>query len=159
MLASSLQTAHNLRVLPDLVQSLLSDLTDAVEQRIKLAFDISQISKEINAKGEFLSLPLANSRLTCPSSHIEQIPSSHGLLYKSRVRTEPTNVTAPQWTAALWARLSSLVGELADCCIKVYTLEKVLQQKKDTVTQTNFMDEAMKVILGFEVCLCEDARA
>ena len=35
--------------------------------------------------------------------------------------------------------------ELADCCIKVYTLEKVLLLKKDTMTQTNFMDEAMKV--------------
>ena len=35
--------------------------------------------------------------------------------------------------------------ELADCCIKVYTLEKVLLLKKDTLTQTNFMDEAMKV--------------
>ncbi|EJD03176.1 uncharacterized protein FOMMEDRAFT_146834 [Fomitiporia mediterranea MF3/22] len=126
LLASSLQTAHNLRVLPNLVQSLLADLTDAVEQRIKLAFDISRISKELNAK--------------------EQTSTASGLLYRSRVRTEPTNVTAPQFGAALWTRLEALIGELADCCIKVYTLEKVLQLKKDTVTQTNFMDEAMKVL-------------
>ncbi|KAI5123858.1 hypothetical protein M0805_005675 [Coniferiporia weirii] len=126
LLASSLQTAHNLRVLPNLVQSLLADLTDAVEQRIKLAFDMARISKEVNAK--------------------EPAPASHGLLYRSRVRTEPTNVTAPQWTAALWARLETLIEELADCCIKVYTLEKVLLLKKDTVTQTKFMDEAMKVL-------------
>lgn len=58
-------------------------------------------------------------------------------------------MTAPQWTAALWSRLEALGGELADCCIKVYTLEKVLQQKKDTVTQTNFMDEAMKVMFRY----------
>lgn len=37
--------------------------------------------------------------------------------------------------------------ELADCCVKVYTLEKVLLLKKDTLTQTNFMDEAMKVCI------------
>lgn len=82
--------------------------------------------------------------------YTEQTPTSHGLLYKSRVRTEPTNATAPQWTAALWSRLEALGGELADCCIKVYTLEKVLQQKKDTVTQTNFMDEAMKVMMRYD---------
>lgn len=29
--------------------------------------------------------------------------------------------------------------------VQVYTLEKVLQQKKDAITQSNFMDEAMKV--------------
>ncbi|KAL5528268.1 hypothetical protein ACEPAF_7404 [Sanghuangporus sanghuang] len=126
LLASSLQTAHNLRVLPGLVQTLLADLTDAVEQRIKLAFDIAQISKELNAK--------------------EQTSTTSGLLYRSRIRTEPTNATAPQFSAALWSRLEALIGELADCCIKVYTLEKVLQLKKDTLTQTNFMDEAMKVL-------------
>ncbi|KAL5485046.1 hypothetical protein ACEPAI_7688 [Sanghuangporus weigelae] len=126
LLASSLQTAHNLRVLPGLVQTLLADLTDAVEQRIKLAFDIAQISKELNAK--------------------EQTPTTSGLLYRSRIRTEPTNATAPQFSAALWSRLEALIGELADCCIKVITLEKVLQLKKDTLTQTNFMDEAMKVL-------------
>lgn len=49
----------------------------------------------------------------------DQAPSSPSLLYKSRVRTEPTNVTAPQWTAALWVRLGSLIEEMADCCIKV----------------------------------------
>lgn len=52
LLATSLQTAHNLRVLPDLVQNLVSDLSTAVEARIKSAFDISQISKELNPKGD-----------------------------------------------------------------------------------------------------------
>ena len=68
-------------------------------------------------------------------------------MYKSRVRTEPTNVTAPQWTAALWGSLESLIEEMADCCIKVYTLEKVLRLKRDPVTDVVFLDEAMKVKL------------
>jgi hypothetical protein len=51
LLASSMQTAHNLRVLPELVQNLVIDLSEAVESRIKSAFDLAQISKEIMAKG------------------------------------------------------------------------------------------------------------
>ena len=79
------------------------------------------------------------------TSSIESTSIGQGLLYKSRVRTEPTNVTAPQWTAALWGSLESLIEEMADCCIKVYTLEKVLKIKRDPVTEVVFLDEAMKV--------------
>jgi hypothetical protein len=35
--------------------------------------------------------------------------------------------------------------EMADCCIKVYALEKVLKMKKDASTHVVFLDEAMKV--------------
>ena len=28
-------------------------------------------------------------------------------------------MTAPQWTAALWNSLDSLIEEMADCCLKV----------------------------------------
>ncbi len=52
LLASSLQTAHNLRILPNLVQSLVADLTDAVDKRIRVAFDMALISKDVAAKGE-----------------------------------------------------------------------------------------------------------
>ncbi|KAI0779742.1 Golgi transport complex subunit 5-domain-containing protein [Fomes fomentarius] len=126
LLASSLQTAHNLRVLPDLVQNLVNDLSDAVEGRIRSAFDLTRISKDIVAK--------------------ESTSIGQGLLYKSRVRTEPTSVTAPQWTSALWGSLESLIEEMADCCVKVYTLEKVLKVKRDPVTDVVFLDEAMKVL-------------
>ncbi|KAH7888451.1 Golgi transport complex subunit 5-domain-containing protein [Phlebopus sp. FC_14] len=126
LLASSLQTAYNLRVLPTVVQGLIRDLSEAVEERIRNAFDLSRISKEIVAK--------------------EPPQASQGLLYKSRVRTEPTNVTAPQFAAALWTGLESLVEEMAGCCIKVYTLEKVLNLKKDPLTGVSFMDESMKVL-------------
>ncbi|KAJ6497874.1 Golgi transport complex subunit 5-domain-containing protein [Mycena sanguinolenta] len=128
LLASSLQTAFNLRVLPELVQSLISDLSQAVEDRIRSTFDLSKISRDASSKD-----PAPNS----PSS-----PTS----YKSRVRTEPTNLTAPQWTAALWNRLETMVEEMADCCVKVYTLEKVLKMKRDTISQVVFLDEAMKLL-------------
>jgi hypothetical protein len=90
----------------------------------------------------------------------QQTQSPH--VYRSRIRTEPTSVTAPQWTASLWSKLESLVEDISLHCIrvraccrlsalvyltlaKIYTLEKVLKLKKDTVTQTIFLDEAMKV--------------
>ncbi|KAA1471874.1 hypothetical protein DENSPDRAFT_800169 [Dentipellis sp. KUC8613] len=125
LLASSLQTAHNLRVLPDLVQNLVADLSEAVEGRIKVAFDVSRISKELLSK---------------------DAPSTQSLAYKSRVRTEPTNLTAPQWSNALWTRLNTLIEDMTGVCIKVYTLEKVLKLKKDPVSQVAFLDEAMKVL-------------
>ncbi|CCL99844.1 uncharacterized protein FIBRA_01868 [Fibroporia radiculosa] len=126
LLASSLQTAHNLRILPVLVQEVVADFVEAVEGRIRYAFDISRISKAVLAKE--------------PSS------VSQGLMYKSRVRTEPTNVTAPQYAAALWTSLEKLIEEMTGCCIKVYALESVLKLKRDTVTQVVFLDEAMKML-------------
>jgi hypothetical protein len=45
-----------------------------------------------------------------------QTPST--TLYKSRVRTEPTSATAPQWAAALWLGLERMIEDMADCCIK-----------------------------------------
>ncbi|KAG5220623.1 Golgi transport complex domain-containing protein [Salix suchowensis] len=68
------------------------------------------------------------------------------MLYRSRVRTEPTNLTVPQYTAALWSRLENMIEEMAGCCDKVYTLEKVLKIKKDTVTHVVFLDETMKPV-------------
>ncbi|KAF7315340.1 ACT domain-containing protein [Mycena indigotica] len=128
LLASSLQTAFNLRVLPELVQNLILDLSKAVEERIQSAFDLSKISRDASSKDSAPNAP--------------QSPTS----YKSRVRTEPTTYTAPQWAAALWTRLESMIDDMADCCVKVYTLEKVLKLKRDTVSQAVFLDEAMKLL-------------
>ncbi|TDL26039.1 hypothetical protein BD410DRAFT_784062 [Rickenella mellea] len=126
LLASSLQTAHNLSVLPTLVESLVADLSDAVESRIRAAFDMARVGRDVGAKDPNVA--------------------SQGLLYKSRVRNEPTSVTAPQWTAAIWARFENLMEEMVGCCAKVYTLEKVLVLKKDMISQRSFLDEAMKVL-------------
>ncbi|KAJ4494041.1 Golgi transport complex subunit 5-domain-containing protein [Lentinula edodes] len=130
LLASSLQTAYNLGVLPNQVQALMVELSQDVEDRIKRAFDLTAISKDANKDG-----------IASPNPG-----TSIGQQYKSRVRTEPTNITASQWTAALWIRLEKMTEEMADCCIKVYTLEKVLKLKRDTVSQTVFLDEAMTIL-------------
>ncbi|KIL68918.1 hypothetical protein M378DRAFT_70503 [Amanita muscaria Koide BX008] len=125
MLASSLQIAYNLRVLPDLVQTFLSELTRGMEDQVRSAFDMSRLSKDAINRA-------ANNT------------GAHSSSYKSRVRTEPTNVTAPQWTTILWERIEGLIQEIAESCIKVYALENILNLKRDAVTQTLFLDEAMK---------------
>jgi hypothetical protein len=53
---------------------------------------------------------------------IDPASSSAGLAYKSRIRQEPTSVTAPQWANALWNRLSSLIEDMAGACVKVCLL-------------------------------------
>jgi hypothetical protein len=62
LLASSLQTAYNLGVLATLVQRLLSDLSQAVEERIQNAFDLSRISKDAFASGMLNFVPLILSQ-------------------------------------------------------------------------------------------------
>lgn len=76
------------------------------------------------------------------------VETSSAMRFTSRARpsTEPTSATQPQWVAVLWTRLGRVVDDVANCCIKVYTLEKVLRIKKDPLTQTEFLDEVMKVI-------------
>ena len=51
LLSSSLQTAHNLRLLPDLVSNLVADLNDAVSVRVQRAFDSAAIGREVAGKG------------------------------------------------------------------------------------------------------------
>lgn len=67
-------------------------------------------------------------------------------MYKSRARTEPTPATTPQWAAALWTKLETLVAELGGVCVKVYTLERVLGRKRDAQTQLSFLDESLTVL-------------
>lgn len=122
LLSSSLQTAHNLRLLPELVSNLVADLNDAVTIRVNRAFDSVAIGKEVAGK-----------------------ETSHAIKFTTRRPTsEPSSVNLPQWTAALWTRLERVIEDVANCCIKVYTLEKVLRIKRDAITQTEFLDEVMK---------------
>ncbi|BGP18331.1 hypothetical protein JCM10213_008504 [Rhodosporidiobolus nylandii] len=127
VLASSLQTAHNLSVLPSLVESLVGDLNDHVFRKVKACFDIGSLAREMAGK-------------EAPTN------AASAFVYKSRTRNEPTQASLPQWASAMWARLEALVGEMGSICIKVYTLEKVLKLKKDQNTQTSFLDEAMTVL-------------
>lgn len=105
--------------MPSLVRSLLSDLTDAVESRIKKTFDTSNLAREAGLKGPLRrALRLWDAQLTSPL--FTDASNSSG--YKGRsARNEPTTQATPQWTNALWARLENLIEDMASCCIKVGT--------------------------------------
>jgi hypothetical protein len=62
LLSSSLQTAHNLRLLPDLVSNLLADLNDAVTLRVTRALDSAAIGREVMGKGELQRVQLLHCR-------------------------------------------------------------------------------------------------
>ncbi|GAA5937757.1 uncharacterized protein JCM15063_002108 [Sporobolomyces koalae] len=127
LLASSLQTSYNLSVLPSLVDSLVADLNELVYRKVKSCFDMAALAREIGTK-------------ETPAS------AASAFVYKSRTRNEPTQANLHQWTSTMWNRLEHLVNDMGNICIKVYTLEKVLTLKKDQMTQTSFLDEAMTVL-------------
>ncbi|KAK4050211.1 hypothetical protein OIO90_005193 [Microbotryomycetes sp. JL221] len=119
ILASSLQTAHNLSVLPALVEALVASLTDSVSRKVKAIFDMASIAREVG--------------------HKETTNAAAAFVYKSRTRNEPTTATMPAWSTALWTRLESTMTE-------IYTMEKVLKLKRDQTSQQTFLDEAMSVL-------------
>ncbi|ORY23208.1 Golgi transport complex subunit 5-domain-containing protein [Naematelia encephala] len=127
LLSSSLQTAHNLRLLPDLVSNLLADLNDAVTLRVQKAFDSAAIGREVAQK--------------------DTNTSHSAIKFVSRSKTtEPNASNQQQWIAVLWSRLERVIEDVANCCIKVYTLEKVLKMKRDPTTGVEFLDEVMKTL-------------
>jgi hypothetical protein len=62
LISSSLQTAHNLRLLPDLVSNLVADLNDTVTLRVQRAFDSAAIGREVAGKGELAAPHEADNR-------------------------------------------------------------------------------------------------
>lgn len=62
LISSSLQTAHNLRLLPDLVSNLVADLNDTVTLRVQRAFDSAAIGREVAGKGELKLARQVDSR-------------------------------------------------------------------------------------------------
>ncbi|GAA5977892.1 hypothetical protein JCM10908_005134 [Rhodotorula pacifica] len=129
LLASSLQTAHNLSVLPALISNIVVvELCEKiVPDRVKEAWDMAGLARVVGMKD-------------APTN------AAAAFVYKSRLRTEPTASTLPVWQQTFWHRLEEMVDELGAVCIKVYALEKVLKVKKDQVTQESFLDEALTVL-------------
>jgi len=120
LLASSLQTAHNLLVLPSLVDSLLADLNDLVLRSVKACFDMASLSREVGGKGALVPLLLSRLNLTDSLRATDgPVNAASAFVYKSRTRNEPTQATMPQWSAVFWGRLENLVTDLGSVCIKV----------------------------------------
>ncbi|KAN0065089.1 hypothetical protein ACQY0O_001585 [Thecaphora frezii] len=137
MLSSSLQTAYNLGTLPDLVRDLLADLTEVVKDRIRAAFDMASLGRELGGLKE----PMA----VAPPAYASYKGRRHGTADASAASAQVA--ASSQWSAALFRRLETLVvTEMGAVCSKVYTLEKVLRLKTDPDSGVNFLDEALRVL-------------
>ncbi|KAI9619378.1 hypothetical protein KEM48_006290 [Puccinia striiformis f. sp. tritici PST-130] len=85
------------------------------------------------------NLSILDRSLKKPAQMVYPQPTS-SFGYKSRARTEPTPSTLPHWTSTLWTRLEGMIDDLSTSCVKVYTLEKVLEWKKDPITGLPFLE-------------------
>ena len=126
LLNDSLQTALNLGTLPELVQDLLTDLTDVVRERTRNAFDVAPIVKEVS------------SRSASKTSN-----------FLARRTADPTQLSAQEvqrFSALTWKRIQTLLlHEMPAVCKKVYTLEKVLGFKRTEGKGSTLLDQAMTV--------------
>lgn len=122
MLSTSLQTAFNLGQLTELVRDLVTDLTDVVRDRVRSAFDMQTLTRELGSREPAALQP----------------PS-----YRAR-RGDQVAGQQQRWVSALWTRLETLViGEMGAICSKVYTLERVLSLKNDPESGANYLKLAM----------------
>jgi hypothetical protein len=86
---------------------------------------------------------------------IDPASSSAGLAYKSRIRQEPTNVTAPQWANALWNRLSSLIEDMAGACVKVCLFSYLLCGRFGMFRSSGvYTGESTEIEEGFSLANC-----
>jgi len=60
-----------------------------------------------------------------------------------KTSSTPTNQNLSIFHDVLWRRLDILLEDIAQCCIKVYTLEKVLRLKKVVNPNAGFMGTGM----------------
>ncbi|KAG0146609.1 hypothetical protein CROQUDRAFT_657090 [Cronartium quercuum f. sp. fusiforme G11] len=119
LIATSVQTAFNLSILPQTVTKSIEELSDVIKNKVRSTFDITSIAKQVAAQ--------------------DPTPTK-SFVYKSRSRTEPTTTNIQQWNKILWNNLESLIDDLTFCCSKIYTLEKVLKHKKDLISGQTFLD-------------------
>lgn len=119
-MAAGLQVFYNLKQMGDRVQDITQNMLNDLIKEIKRVVDMQSLQKELTSNTS--------------SSNIR------------RMNLEPViGNNQKQWTTAIWSRIESLMKNMSDHCIKVYSLEKVLEIKKDALTHVSFLEEVAKV--------------
>jgi hypothetical protein len=83
-----------------------------------------------------------NDVISTPAEQPSAASAATSLLYRSarlKPSSTPTNQNISMFHDVLWRRLDVLLEDIAQCCIKVYTLEKVLRMKKAVSPNAGFM--------------------
>ncbi|KAI7888110.1 Golgi transport complex subunit 5-domain-containing protein [Mucor mucedo] len=116
-MAAGLQVFYNLKQMGSRVAEITQQRLNNLIDEIKRVVDMQSLQKE-----------LANTA----SSNVR------------RLNEPPIGNNQKQWAAAIWTRMESLMKNMSDHCIKVYSLEKVLELKKDPLTHVSFLEEVAK---------------
>ncbi|KAI7898782.1 Golgi transport complex subunit 5-domain-containing protein [Cokeromyces recurvatus] len=115
-MAVGLQVFYNLGQMTQRVQEVIKNMLNNLIQNMK---DVVEIS--------------SNNEVNSPTmTSVRKVNNMNG----------PSN----QLTTTIWARMENLMKKMSDECIKVYSLEKVLEIKKDSLTQVSFLEEVSKTL-------------
>lgn len=126
-MASGLQVFYNMKQMGDRVQDMTQSMLDELITEIKRVVDMQSHQKEIKPTN-------SSSQVSSPAMSVR------------RTNTDPTiGHNQNQWAATVWMRMEALMTNMSDQCVKVYSLEKVLEIKKDPLTRASFLDEVSKV--------------
>lgn len=131
-MASGLQVFHNMKQMGDRVQTITQSMLDSLIQDIKKVIDMQSIQNELKP-------PAA------PNGHAQQ---AQQMALPTMSARGHAGINQTQLAAAVWSRMETLMTKMSDQCIKVYSLEKVLEIKKDALTHVSFLDEVAKVNLS-----------
>ncbi|KAI8362658.1 Golgi transport complex subunit 5-domain-containing protein [Blakeslea trispora] len=115
-MAMGLQVFFNMKQMSDQVQQLTQRMLHDLKEEMKQVINIQSLQK--------------------------------GLTESSNRRMQPEQVpqNPKQLATVLWERMEKLMKSMSDQCIKICSLEKVLEIKKDALTHVSFLDEVAKVL-------------
>ncbi|KAI8647395.1 Golgi transport complex subunit 5-domain-containing protein [Parasitella parasitica] len=128
--ASGLQVFHNMKQMGDRVQTTTQAMLNSLILDIKKVIDMHSIQNELRQPGA-----------SGGQKQQQQQQVSSPTMSNSSVGTNQK-----QLASAVWSRMESLMTKMSDQCIKIYSLEKVLEIKKDALTHVSFLDEVSKTL-------------
>ncbi|KAG0185544.1 hypothetical protein DFQ28_009182 [Apophysomyces sp. BC1034] len=117
-MAAGLQVFHNMKEMGQQVHELTTRMLDDLVRDIKYVIDMHSLQKEVRS-------------------------SSSGPAVR-RINNEPAFGNQQVLAQAVWGRMEQLMKSMSDCCTKIYSLEKVLELKKDPFTHASFSEEVAK---------------
>lgn len=120
-MAAGLQVFYNLKQMGDRVQDIIQTMLNDLIKEIKRVVDMQSLQKELTNNSN--------------SPNVRRINNHEPAIGNNQ----------KQWTTAIWNRMESLMTNMSDHCIKIYSLEKVLEIKKDALTHVSFLEEVAKV--------------
>ncbi|KAL0140262.1 Golgi transport complex subunit 5-domain-containing protein [Mucor lusitanicus] len=126
-MASGLQVFHNMKQMGDRVQTITQSMLDNLIQDIKKVIDMQSIQNELKPPA------MSNGQQQQMTSPTMSVRGHSG-------------INQTQLATAVWKRMETLMTKMSDQCIKVYSLEKVLEIKKDALTHVSFLDEVAKTL-------------